>query len=283
MKPHETKHLFYPRSDGTCEESSVEVELVARSRPSSSHLTLPLTENGTTSSSLSGVWAGRAAVLGHAPEQDPKTFEQTVAAPRRTSTPTPPVDQMPRTPHPLSSMENDRTLHGLRGQQVQGAWPTASSTGAGGAVFKRSMTQPITASSPHLAPQRSAPSYFPSPSSSRGSSRSGTPVESPSESFDGGQRRSSGGGEKWIEVKRKERRPTREGRGGGRGDTIGGRGETTGGRGTGRSSRQSDRGSGYNRSMSDYREVRGAGGKQTRHRVNSGSSDPTHLRQNYQK
>ena len=92
--------MFYPRPNGGCDESTVELELVARSRPSSSHFTLPLGESGSSLSSLSGVWADRAGVLGTAPRQD--DVGQTIIAARRSSTPTPPIEH-PRTPHPLSS------------------------------------------------------------------------------------------------------------------------------------------------------------------------------------
>ena len=120
--------MFYPRPNGGCDESTVELELVARSRPSSSHFTLPLGESGSSLSSLSGVWADRAGVLGTAPRQD--DVGQTIIAARRSSTPTPPIEQ---TKNSSSSVIRPR----YKGQPLLGKCASVGVSGA--AVLKRSL------------------------------------------------------------------------------------------------------------------------------------------------
>ena len=249
VKPHESTYVFYPRQNGGCDEATIDLELVARSRPSSSHFTLSLSESGSSLSSLSGVWANRAGVLGTAPNQD--DAEQTIVASRRSSTPTPPIEH-PRTPHPLSS-DNCKVY---KGQPLMGQWANASVGVSGAAVLKRSLTQPP--GSPAFNPQRSMPTYFPSPSSSRSSSRSGTPIPA-DDSIDGKGRRGSGGKE-WTPV-----RNDRKGSGGGKG--------------RGRDDRSS---TGYNRSVSDTREFRRGGKQQRGGHKQSFSSEPIydHRRRN---
>ena len=248
--------MFYPRPNGGCDESTVELELVARSRPSSSHFTLPLGESGSSLSSLSGVWADRAGVLGTAPRQD--DVGQTIIAARRSSTPTPPIEH-PRTPHPLSS-------EGYKGQPLLGKWANASVGVSGAAVLKRSLTQPPN--SPAFISQRSVHTYFPSPSSSRSSSRSGTPIptDGSTDSIDGKSRRGSGGKE-WTPV-----RNDRRGSGGERERREKGRG------------RDDQRSSGYNRSVSDTHEFR-RGGKQQRggHKQSFSSSEPINSQHDHRK
>lgn len=254
VKPRESTYVFYPRLNGGCDEATVDLELVARSRPSSSHFTLPLSESGSSLSSLSGVWAERAGVLGTV--SSPDDAEQTVVASRRSSTPTPPIEY-PRTPHPLSS----DNCKGYKGQPLLGKWANASVGVSGAAVLKRSLTQPP--GSPAYIPQRSNPTYFPSPSSSRSSSRSGTPIPADgSDSIDGKSRRGSGGKE-WTPV-RTDRR------------------NSGGGKGRGRE--PNDRSSaGYNRSVSDTHEFRRGGKQQRGGHKQSYSSEPTYRQHDHRR